>query len=130
MKAFTLSVGDADADRGADLAQARSFLETVNLDVFLEPLEITRDDLSVDDAIDMLEDYKPLDVQAGAALLALCRAVRTRYPDWKYLLDGDGGDENLKDYSIEDHRTQRATWSVVAAWRKDRLKTRHGEAGA
>ena len=33
--------------------------------------------------------------------LALCRGIRLRYPDWHYLLDGDGGDENLKDYPIE-----------------------------
>jgi asparagine synthase (glutamine-hydrolysing) len=35
--------------------------------------------------------------------LALCRGIRRRYPEWKYLLDGDGGDENLKDYPIEDN---------------------------
>ena len=35
--------------------------------------------------------------------LALCREIRNRYPDWKYLLDGDGGDENLKDYPIEEN---------------------------
>src|SRR5438477_8532871 len=35
--------------------------------------------------------------------LALARGIRRRYPDWKYLLDGDGGDENLKDYPIEEN---------------------------
>jgi asparagine synthase (glutamine-hydrolysing) len=35
--------------------------------------------------------------------LALCRGIRQRYPDWRYLLDGDGGDENLKDYPIEEN---------------------------
>src|SRR3974390_1054621 len=35
--------------------------------------------------------------------LALCRGIRRRYADWKYLLDGDGGDENLKDYPIEEN---------------------------
>ena len=35
--------------------------------------------------------------------LALCRGIRARYPDWKILLDGDGGDENLKDYPIEEN---------------------------
>jgi asparagine synthase (glutamine-hydrolysing) len=35
--------------------------------------------------------------------LALCRGIRERYPDWRYLLDGDGGDENLKDYPIEEN---------------------------
>jgi asparagine synthase (glutamine-hydrolysing) len=35
--------------------------------------------------------------------LALCRGIRARYPDWRFLLDGDGGDENLKDYPIEEN---------------------------
>lgn len=35
--------------------------------------------------------------------LALCRGIRRRYPAWRMLLDGDGGDENLKDYPIEDN---------------------------
>ena len=30
--------------------------------------------------------------------VALCRGIRQRYPEWQHLLDGDGGDENLKDY--------------------------------
>ena len=51
----------------------------------------------------MIEDYKPLDVQSAAMALALCRGIRERYPHWKHLIDGDGGDENLKDYPIEDN---------------------------
>jgi asparagine synthase (glutamine-hydrolysing) len=35
--------------------------------------------------------------------LALARGIRARYPDWRYLVDGDGGDENLKDYPIEEN---------------------------
>jgi asparagine synthase (glutamine-hydrolysing) len=35
--------------------------------------------------------------------VALCRGIRKRYPEWKYLIDGDGGDENLKDYPIEEN---------------------------
>ena len=35
--------------------------------------------------------------------LALCQAIRQRYPDWKLLVDGDGGDENLKDYPIHEN---------------------------
>src|SRR5262249_488037 len=27
-----------------------------------------------------------------------------RYPEWRYLIDGDGGDENLKDYPIEENK--------------------------
>ena len=50
----------------------------------------------------MVEDYKPLDLESATMALTLCRAIRARYPDWKFLLDGDGGDENLKDYPIEE----------------------------
>ena len=35
--------------------------------------------------------------------MALCRGIRERYPEWRYLTDGDGGDENLKDYPIEEN---------------------------
>src|SRR5260370_15852601 len=35
--------------------------------------------------------------------LTLCRGIRARYPDWRQLIDGDGGDENLKDYPIEEN---------------------------
>src|SRR5213595_1791067 len=35
--------------------------------------------------------------------ITLCRGIRARYPDWKHLIDGDGGDENLKDYPIEEN---------------------------
>jgi asparagine synthase (glutamine-hydrolysing) len=47
---------------------------------------------------------KPLDVQSATMALALCQGIRERYPDWKFLLDGDGGDENLRDYPIEDNK--------------------------
>ncbi len=30
-------------------------------------------------------------------------SLRQRYPEWRYLIDGDGGDENLKDYPIEQN---------------------------
>ncbi len=99
LKAFTLSIDG----RGEDLLQARSFLKALDLELFLEPIEVPRDALSLDDTIRVIEDYKPLDVQAGAMLLALCRGIRQRYPGWQYLLDGDGGDENLKSYPIEEN---------------------------
>jgi asparagine synthase (glutamine-hydrolysing) len=35
--------------------------------------------------------------------LLLSRGIRARYPEWRYMLDGDGGDENLKDYPIEEN---------------------------
>jgi asparagine synthase (glutamine-hydrolysing) len=97
LKAFTLSVGDT----GPDLAQAKQFLEQLDLQYLLETIEVPPAALDIADTIRTIEDYKPLDVQAAAATLALCRGIRNRYPDWKYLLDGDGGDENLKDYPIE-----------------------------
>ena len=30
-------------------------------------------------------------------------SIRRRYPEWTHLLDGDGGDENLRDYPIEEN---------------------------
>ncbi|MDQ2731892.1 MAG: asparagine synthase-related protein, partial [Armatimonadota bacterium] len=98
LKAFTLSLGD-----GPDLGQARKFLEQVGLSLFLEPVEVDPSSIDIREAIRVIEDYKPLDVQSGAMALALCRTLRERYPKWKYLIDGDGGDENLKDYPIEEN---------------------------
>ena len=51
----------------------------------------------------MIEDYKPLDVECAAMALALLSGIRERYPEWRLLVDGDGGDENLKDYPIEEN---------------------------
>ena len=59
--------------------------------------------LNVDETLRVLEDYKPLDVECAAMGLELCRGIRARYPDWRHLADGDGGDENLKDYPIEEN---------------------------
>jgi asparagine synthase (glutamine-hydrolysing) len=99
LKAFTLSVDGG----GEDLAQARQFLEALDLQLFLEVIDVRGDAIDVTDAIRVIEDYKPLDIDAGAMTLALCRGIRERYPEWRYLLDGDGGDENLKDYPIEEN---------------------------
>jgi asparagine synthase (glutamine-hydrolysing) len=44
--------------------------------------------------------------------LRLCRGIRARYPEWRHLVDGDGGDENLKDYPIEEN-TELTIRSVV-----------------
>jgi asparagine synthase (glutamine-hydrolysing) len=98
LKAFTLTFGD-----GPDLAQARQFLEALGLGLFLEPIEADLASLDVGATIRVVEDYKPLDVEAASMVLALCRGIRARYPDWKHLADGDGGDENLKDYPIEEN---------------------------
>ena len=99
LKAFTLAIGPA----GQDLAQARAFLEAVGLGLFLEPVEADPAALDPFETVRLIEDYKPLDVESATMALALCRGIRARYPDWRVLLDGDGGDENLKDYPIEEN---------------------------
>ena len=53
-------------------------------------------------AIRLIEDYHPLDVECAAAAVCLLRGIRERYPRLTHLLDGDGGDENLKSYPLED----------------------------
>jgi asparagine synthase (glutamine-hydrolysing) len=98
LKAFVLDMG-----HGPDLAQARAFLDPLQLSLFLEPIEATEGDLDVERAIRVIEDYKPLDVESATMAMALCKGIRRRYPEWRYLLDGDGGDENLKDYPIEQN---------------------------
>ena len=98
LKAFTLNLGD-----GPDLDQARRFLDGLGLGLFLEEISGTPQELNPSETLRVLEDYKPLDVECGSMALALCRGIRERYPDWKHLFDGDGGDENLKDYPIEEN---------------------------
>lgn len=98
LKAFTLNFGN-----GPDLQQAREFLERLDLTPFLEPIDADLATLDPSETIRILEDYKPLDVECASMGLALCRGIRERYPDWRHLIDGDGGDENLKDYPIEEN---------------------------
>ena len=99
LKAFTLSVDGS----GEDLKQAREFLKAVNLELFLEPIEVAASGLDWKRTVKVVEDYKPLDIQAATMNLALLEGIRKRYPDWKFMIDGDGGDENLKDYPIEEN---------------------------
>jgi asparagine synthase (glutamine-hydrolysing) len=99
LKAFTLSVDG----RGEDLEQAQEFLRAVGLELFLEPIEVKASGLDWKKTIGVVEDYKPLDIQAATMNLALLEGIRKRYPDWVHMIDGDGGDENLKDYPIEDN---------------------------
>jgi asparagine synthase (glutamine-hydrolysing) len=98
LKAFVLDLGD-----GPDQRQARMFLEQLGLSMFLEPIEADVSSLDVNATIRVVEDYKPLDIESATMALALGRGIRNRYPDWRYLVDGDGGDENLKDYPIEEN---------------------------
>jgi asparagine synthase (glutamine-hydrolysing) len=98
LKAFTLDFGN-----GPDFAQARTFLKELDLELFLERIEGDFSKLDHVEAVRLMEDYKPLDVQCAAMGLALFRGIRARYPNWRYMIDGDGGDENLKDYPIEEN---------------------------
>lgn len=98
LKAFVLDLGG-----GPDLRQAREFLDALGMGLFLESIETDPSRLNTGETIRVIEDYKSLDVESATMVLALCRGIRERYPEWKYLLDGDGGDENLKDYPIEEN---------------------------
>jgi asparagine synthase (glutamine-hydrolysing) len=71
--------------------------------MFLEEIPGRPGDLDEEQALRVIEDYKTLDVECAAMGLALCAGIRERYPEWRYVLDGDGGDENLKDYPIEEN---------------------------
>jgi len=98
LKAFTLSV-----EGGADVEQAKEFLDQLDMSLYLEIMDISADELDYKKTIQIMEDYKPLDVEAATMTEALCRQIRNRYPDWKYLADGDGGDENMKDYPLDEN---------------------------
>jgi asparagine synthase (glutamine-hydrolysing) len=98
LKAFVLDCGD-----GPDLRQAKSFLDQLGLSIFLATIEADSSALDVNATIRVVEDYKPLDIESATMALALGRGIRARYPGWRYLIDGDGGDENLKDYPIEEN---------------------------
>ncbi|QGQ26686.1 asparagine synthetase B family protein [Gimesia benthica] len=97
LKAFSLSVDG----EGSDCRQAYEFLDQLNLSLFLEIMQVPVDALDYKETIKVVEDYKELDVQAAMMTYALCKKIREQYPHWKHLIDGDGGDENLKDYPIE-----------------------------
>jgi asparagine synthase (glutamine-hydrolysing) len=99
LKAFTLSI-DGDGD---DARQASEFLRRTNLEMLGEVIDVPSSALDPLRAVAVIEDYKPLDVECAAVNLALLAAIRQRYSDWTLLVDGDGGDENLKDYPIEEN---------------------------
>ena len=99
LKAFTLAVDG----EGQDAVQAREFLRRTDLEMLGETIEVASRELDPIAAIGVIEDYKPLDVDCAAVALALLAGIRRRYPEWRLLVDGDGGDENLKDYPIEEN---------------------------
>ena len=97
--AFTLNV----AGTSADASQAKQFVDETDMSLFLEVVDVAQEDVNFKETIKVIEDYKPLDVQSATMAHALLKKIRELYPDWIYLIDGDGGDENLKDYPIEDN---------------------------
>jgi asparagine synthase (glutamine-hydrolysing) len=99
LKAFTLAVDGG----GEDLAQARRFLAAVGLEMLGEAVEVRSDEIDPFAAVELIEDYKPLDVECAAMTAALLAGVRRRYSDWRLVVDGDGGDENMKSYPIEEN---------------------------
>jgi asparagine synthase (glutamine-hydrolysing) len=104
LKAFTLSATEQQTTGlSPDALQAAKFLDDLDLSMFLEVIDVPVSSLDYKRAIRVIEDYKPLDVQSATMAVSLLNGIRERYPDWKYLADGDGGDENLKDYPIEDN---------------------------
>jgi asparagine synthase (glutamine-hydrolysing) len=123
LKAFTLSVNN-----GPDADQAHQFLDELGLSLFLEVLDVPQSDVNYKEAIKVVEDYKKLDIESATLSLALCKKIRKLYPDWKYMADGEGGDENLKDYPIEEN-TELTIRSVLnntmlyqEGWGVDKIK--------
>lgn len=98
LKAFTL-----DVEGGSDAVQAREFLAPFGLDFHLETIRASADEVDVRETVRVIEDYKQRDVEAASMVLLLCRKLRERYPEWRWLVDGDGGDENLRAYPIEEN---------------------------
>ncbi|HEV2474089.1 MAG TPA: asparagine synthase-related protein [Chthonomonadales bacterium] len=97
IRAFTLDIGG-----GSDAAQAERVVSELGLQARWERIKAEPSEIDLHEAICVIEDYHPLDVECAATALCLLKHVRSRYPELAYLLDGDGGDENLKSYPLED----------------------------
>ena len=97
VRPFSLDFGG-----GHDAAQAERSVSALGIADTWERVSVSPDRFDLEEAIDVIEDYHPLDVECAAAGLCLLRGIRERYPSLTYLLDGDGGDENLKSYPLED----------------------------
>ena len=97
VRAFTLDMGG-----GADAVQAEGVARDLGLTSSWERVVVPASEYDLEEAIAVIEDYHPLDVECAAASLCLMRALRARHPELRYMLDGDGGDENLKAYPLED----------------------------
>lgn len=97
IRAFTLDLGG-----GGDAAQAESAVRALGMAEAWERVVVPPSEYDLEEAIRVVEDYHPLDVECAAAALCLLRGIRRRDQSLRYLLDGDGGDENLKSYPLED----------------------------
>jgi asparagine synthase (glutamine-hydrolysing) len=97
VRALTLDFGG-----GEDARQAEAVVRALGLEDSWERIGSRPEDYDLEEAIRVIEDYHPLDVECAAASLSLLRGIRARYPSLRYLLDGDGGDENMKSYPLED----------------------------
>jgi asparagine synthase (glutamine-hydrolysing) len=97
VRAFTLDLGG-----GADANQAEGAVRALGIERDWERVFVSPDEYDLEGAVRLIEDYHPLDVECAATAMCLLRAVRERYPSLTFVLDGDGGDENLKSYPLED----------------------------
>ena len=97
LRAFTLDLGG-----GKDAEQAEAVVKSLGMEANWEAIRVSGDRLNYERAISVIEDYHPLDVECAAVALCLLEGIRIRYPEIKYLIDGDGGDENMKSYPLED----------------------------
>jgi asparagine synthase (glutamine-hydrolysing) len=97
VRPFTLDLGG-----GSDAEQAKLSVDRLGIRDTWEVIHGSAECCNLHDAIALIEDYHPLDVECAAVSLCLLRGIRERYPALTYLLDGDGGDENLKSYPLED----------------------------
>jgi asparagine synthase (glutamine-hydrolysing) len=97
VRAFTLDLGG-----GQDAAQAEATVRALGLESAWERVTAVPDQFDLEQAVRIIEDYHPLDVECAAVSLCLLRGIRQRHPALRYLVDGDGGDENLKAYPLED----------------------------
>ena len=99
LKAFVLDLGG-----GPDVEQARAFLNAVGLSMFLEEIggrprgPRRRADAARARGLQVARRRMRGD---GPALVRGHSRALSR--TWRYLADGDGGDENLKDYPIEEN---------------------------
>ena len=98
----TLLAATLDLGGGEDAAQAERTVSALGLRSQWERIVPKSRELDLPGAIRAIEDYHPLDVECAAASMLLLRELRERHPDLRHLLDGDGGDENLKSYPVED----------------------------